>query len=379
MRSNRPSYEALIDDIYAASLAPQRWSNVIEQLAGRHGARVGVLLTPMEGMFDRYLAVTHGVDPDFQQSYGSHWYRFDPWQIAGSARGITKALTVYAGERIVPDDELVNTPFFHEFYTKCLKVRHVIGMTVFEESDQPTAPPTFLSLHRTKESGPFSYANERELRTIVPHLRRALLVHWANQRAAQALAVRDAALDSQTSAVFWIGPDARVLYANRSAQALLEQNKLLRVVNSHLVAFAVHASEPLADALRRAYAGNAVTVVLAGSQRRIAHLLPPRYLEASGTCAFGVLLQIDAATAEAPASLLHALTRLHRLTKGEVEVLRHLVEGETPKEIAEQLRVSVATVRTHLTNLFSKTSTRRQIDLVRLALAHPVHAEDRPS
>ena len=46
-------------------------------------------------------------------------------------------------------------------------------------------------------------------------------------------------------------------------------------------------------------------------------------------------------------------------------------EGIEPMQMAEQLSVSITTIRTHLQRLFDKTGTRRQAELVRLVLTHP--------
>jgi DNA-binding CsgD family transcriptional regulator len=46
--------------------------------------------------------------------------------------------------------------------------------------------------------------------------------------------------------------------------------------------------------------------------------------------------------------------------------------GADPKTVAEELAVSLPTVRTHLRRVFDKTGTHRQADLVRLILTlHP--------
>ena len=55
------------------------------------------------------------------------------------------------------------------------------------------------------------------------------------------------------------------------------------------------------------------------------------------------------------------------LTVTELKVCRELARGRAPKEIAEVLSVSVATVRSHLSNLYSKTGTSGQLQLLALA------------
>lgn len=54
-------------------------------------------------------------------------------------------------------------------------------------------------------------------------------------------------------------------------------------------------------------------------------------------------------------------------TPAECRVLMLLSRGMTVKDAAETLGVSLTTVKTHLGNLFEKTGTQRQADLMRLA------------
>src|SRR5690606_11472116 len=62
------------------------------------------------------------------------------------------------------------------------------------------------------------------------------------------------------------------------------------------------------------------------------------------------------------------LAGLFGLTPREVAVLMPLLKGMSPAEVADELGVSVATVRSHLQRLFAKTRTERQVDLVRVVL-----------
>ncbi len=58
------------------------------------------------------------------------------------------------------------------------------------------------------------------------------------------------------------------------------------------------------------------------------------------------------------------------LSRREQEVLRHIALGETSKEIAGKLFISVATVETHRTNLMSKLGVRNVAGLVLYAFQH---------
>ncbi len=54
------------------------------------------------------------------------------------------------------------------------------------------------------------------------------------------------------------------------------------------------------------------------------------------------------------------------LSRAEQRVCHLLSTGAKPKEIAEALGISIPTVRTHLRNLFAKTETTGQVDLIAL-------------
>lgn len=257
-----------------------------------------------------------------------------------------------------------------------MDVRHAMFATVFGEDDLPLAPRTHLSLLRSSRAGPFASRDRDAIDRLVSHLRRALTMYWAQRRAQEALALRDATLDGQRSALFWVSPQGHVLLANAAAQNLLRTRGVLRSSGDRLASFAARAGMTLLDALASACAGRAVTVALTGQRRHVAHFLPLRAIEAGGRTIFGVLMQIDSADCATEAGAFDAVRRLYGLTQAEADVLTRIAAGDTPREIADRQRVSISTVRTHLKSLFAKTDTRRQADLVRLAIEHA--AKPRP-
>lgn len=76
-------------------------------------------------------------------------------------------------------------------------------------------------------------------------------------------------------------------------------------------------------------------------------------------------------TEAAAATLLQAGRVAHdALSDREFEVLRLLVEGLGPTDIAERLHLSVKTVSTHKTRILEKLNLKSTADLVRYALEH---------
>ncbi|MBP9889183.1 MAG: response regulator transcription factor [Leptospiraceae bacterium] len=55
------------------------------------------------------------------------------------------------------------------------------------------------------------------------------------------------------------------------------------------------------------------------------------------------------------------------LTEREEEILKELSNGYSPKEIAETLKISIQTVRTHIKNIYKKLEVNNQIQLLKKA------------
>jgi len=59
-----------------------------------------------------------------------------------------------------------------------------------------------------------------------------------------------------------------------------------------------------------------------------------------------------------------------QLTTREQEVLRHIANGESNKQIARQLDLSVRTVETHRLNIKRKLGIEGQAELIKFAVQH---------
>ena len=68
---------------------------------------------------------------------------------------------------------------------------------------------------------------------------------------------------------------------------------------------------------------------------------------------------------EAP-SPPEVIAKAYKLTMAELRVLLAIVDIGGVPEVAEVLGIAATTVKTHLGNIFAKTGTNRQADLVKL-------------
>lgn len=65
------------------------------------------------------------------------------------------------------------------------------------------------------------------------------------------------------------------------------------------------------------------------------------------------------------------LIEAHGLTSSEAGVVAHLIKGQSLEDISESRNLSIHTIRTHIKNVYAKTGTRRQSELVSLVLYGP--------
>lgn len=176
-----------------------------------------------------------------------------------------------------------------------------------------------------------------------------------------------------------VGPNGQVLNLNAAAEKALRGDDGLQVTAGRITAADAAANRTLNRALNSALTGTSdntrsgisFTVQRPSDARPfILHILPLHRLEEPDRRRALVIL-VDPAHESEPSTAL--LQRLYHLTPTEADIALRLAHGADPKHIAEDLSVSITTVRTHLHRIFDKTDTHRQVELVRLLLTlHPV-------
>lgn len=170
-------------------------------------------------------------------------------------------------------------------------------------------------------------------------------------------------LDDLAVGVAIVAADLHVVESNAAARAICAQRDGLELDQGRLRA-TIEASEiELHGAFRQVTAKGGSAYALARRRADAPIQLCIRALRPSRS-AVAVVYAVDPA-----AQLLTAedlLRRTYRFSPAECRVATLLVQGQTCEAIAEVLSLSRHTVRTHLKNIFAKTGTARQAELVRL-------------
>jgi len=165
-------------------------------------------------------------------------------------------------------------------------------------------------------------------------------------------------------------PQLRIAYCNAAARRQLAASASPIVLGaSALEARCSRDAVALHDALRGAMlrGWRRLLHLQAGSSTLTLAVVP---LEAHAGSLASVLVILGRRRACETLSI-QALARSLRLTAAETEVLSQLVSGQRPAEIAENLSVGLSTVRTHISNIRSKSGAASIRELVSEAARLP--------
>jgi DNA-binding CsgD family transcriptional regulator len=359
----------LVGQIYESAGDRTRWPTFLASF--REATRSAGVHLVVDDFENGRAVVTEflGHDPRFLPLYADYYSARDVW-VRGRPHPMSGETVL--GHRLIRDEDLVKTEFYADFLRPQGHFHVVAGIILRERTTSVD-----IAALRSKRHGPFGEADERLLRTLIPHLQRAVQLH--RRLAAAELTSRSLteAMDRLPYGVILLDEGGQVILANRVARAQLAARDGLTAERGTLGASKRAESSALqmlvADALgvatgRGLGSGGVLSVSRRSGKRPLSLLVAPFKREAVDP--FGdrqpaavVFVSDPDMRVEAPADIL---ARLHGLSPAEAKVAAEVLEGGSLREIAERLGVTRNTANTHLKRVFEKTGTRRQSDLVRL-------------
>jgi len=218
----------------------------------------------------------------------------------------------------------------------------------------------------------------------------AAISHITYRKAAVAVAImRDVTerrraeetLNLLSTGMALVDRDCRLLLANRSATRLLDMGDGLTLSHGRIGATHRQQMEQLRDLVDSAcstaerdaeedtFAG-VMTIDRDENVRPLSIMVAPVQLSAESEGGDSQVAAIFIRDLEVRQSVPPGvLAKLFGLTPAEARVVVELVKGKRPQEVADDLSVSLNTVRNQLKQIFSKTETGRQSELISLVLS----------
>ena len=302
---------------------------------------------------------------------------FDENGLITSANASTQRIFGYRADEILgqPADMLIMDG------PKPVNANGSAGVLRADQSVRETEYRDYLG--RRKDGGQFN------LDTAISHITyRSAAIAIAIMRDVTERRRAEETLNLLSTGMALVDRDCRLLLANRSASRLLDTGDGLTLSHGRIGAARREQMEQLRDLVDRAcsaeergkdeatFAG-VMTIDRSGEVRPLSIMVAPVQLsaEAEGNSQVAAIFIRDLEVRQSVPP--EVLAKLFGLTPAEARVVVELVKGKRPQEVADDLNVSLNTVRNQLKQIFSKTDTGRQSELISLVLSSAAFVSER--
>jgi DNA-binding CsgD family transcriptional regulator len=280
---------------------------------------------------------------------------------------------VFNGAEVIPPDEFTSTAFYQEWWRPAGFSTEPLVTNLFADR---TATGHFAS-HGLLNRSPLD-SQKRLFAVLAQHLVRAV----ALQRRLHLTIANESALaglDGLQQGFLLVDGEARLLFVNRVAQALLDARDGLRLEAGALSASDADGGRTLRGLIAScasAATGSGGDVALPRDAGRLPLDVVVTPIQPETTMAtipwtfpqraVAIVLVFD------PESEMksrgESLRDRFGFTRTEATFALEIIKGDGRQATADRLGISVATARSHLSSIFDKTGSRRQAELVRLLM-----------
>lgn len=363
----------LIGQLYDCALEPQAWRGFLKQLSEALNSPGGIFFIQNPKTNQLITGSFSGLDPDGVEEYNEYYVGVD-LRLKSLLR--LPEGSVGLESTFVPDSQYRRSEFLNDFLLK-YGFYHVLGSLVLKD---PSAV-SVVAIQRQPKQGPFERREVEFLKALCPHLKRAsqLTLRLAEKKAYEKGLAE--ALDYLSFGVALVNEEAKVLAMNRPAQAIVKSEDGLSTIGGRLSASrpreTLELRRLIAEASRTSHgeglsSGGALALPRPSLLRPLSVLVTPvpsSEFHDGLTHPTAVVFVTDPEQEAAPAQDI--LMRLYCLTRAEARLAAVMMEGVSVREAADRLRLGYETCRSQLKNVFLKTDTFRQGELIRLLLTGP--------
>ena len=362
----------LVDAIYDAALEPRKWFGVLSRLTERLDCSAAVY--SIHDAHDRHVlelvAITRGAE--FEGPVRFHYAAPYLWSDAG--------VTVPQDSppfrlSILDPDSFAKCKAYIELQTLN---RTCNRLEAFEFRKSETR--TKLTLFRLARAQKFGIAERNLLGKLRSHFLRAARIYLEFVGLQRQQGAQRIAFECLPVGTVLLDPCGHVLEMNGRAKDILSRTDVLKISARRLVGSSARDTAKLRNMIRRTQGGvgdrccdgTAVVRIGSASMRRPLAVLAMPWPEAVGVGGAGpasVVLLFDSESQ--PDVQRDVLSLLYQLTPAETRLVEALVLGDTLDDAAVSFGISKQTARKQLSNIYQKTDTHRQSELVALVLCGP--------
>ncbi|MCK6415602.1 MAG: hypothetical protein L6Q63_08655 [Giesbergeria sp.] len=365
-----PRFEALIAESLEAVGEPGMVPRLLRHLGQALGSHKVVLFCPLPGEGDPLAAHQWGMPEDFLERYAALIQGQDAWSEAlerqhdqALARGGSLS------QQLIGTGDLRKSGFFAD-YLRPLGIDAMVN-SIVEAS--PEVGVHVLALYNELGQPEFTPAQFAQLRAATPWVRSLMRAQRRLQQAQRHTQALERALNQLPLGLLHVDLQGTLRYLNDHARTWLGVEDECRILLRHATGWQARPPVLLADI------HGALPPLLAASQGTrtpvSARLHTPRGLALvalatplrGGPAALIQFVLVPETLPQAQAAM-PVCGALYGLTPAEAALLPLLLQGMTPREMADTQGVKLPTVRTQLASLYAKTGTRGQAELAQRVL-----------
>ena len=372
--------EELLDLIYSVVAAPDRWADVLIAVSDHIGAQGGMLIhCPPQASGRPAAQILARLSEEPAAIFSEH-YVWNPWTFAIARVPFGKAASANS---LIEPGSIKKTAFYADVLAPW---DHADTLNITHKAQTEDGSIGGFGFCLSSRAAAQAVERAHRLDRLAPHLCRAFEASLLVSARSDGRRHLSAVLELLPNATLLLDARGHIIEANGAAENLLRQ--------SDGIASSAEGDLQLASALpreRQAFA-QALSDALAVAGGLGATLpAPVRIARASGlaplvammvplprpTLAFWelvaparVLLVIVDPTAR-PCATAPAIQAAFGLTDAEARVALLLASGVAGAQMPAMLRVSPATIKTHLRRCFEKTGSHSQVELTRLFAMFP--------
>jgi DNA-binding CsgD family transcriptional regulator len=370
--SGEKELSALIDLIYEAVLDNDLWPSVLIKLADAVGA-ARAIMPSVDWRANIFATIAPRDDPDLVASYKEYWVFRDPLLARAAIRPVGEVNIL---DSLMPRDEFAATPVFNEWWRPAQYSLATAGTSLVVED-------RFSALVCVSNAPGKDSLTDEQLRlfeSVARHLGRAVRINrqlWKLELANLAATER---IEMLPEGALLADASGRVVLANAAAKAMLDARDGIFLCDGRLaVAGSLDALQKLVASCARRSMGNGGP----GGELKVPRDLPrsPLHVTVAPLRSDTQLPDVPWIGVGSPVAIVTVtdrdldrrrrqmnLRRRFDLTSTEAALAAEILRGDGRKAAARRCGISDATAKTHLANIFVKTGTHRQAELVRCLL-----------
>ncbi|HYN39333.1 MAG TPA: helix-turn-helix transcriptional regulator [Rhodospirillales bacterium] len=364
----------VVSGFYEASMDPKLWPEVLGKLRDAlHADAAAVICHDFEqgrGQIEHSVSI----DAMFVTAYREFYSRQNIW--LQRAEQFRHAGTVLTSRQLIDAGTLVETDYYRYWLRPQNLFHHLMGVLETQGSQV-----TMLSFARARDKGAFWEDDSELLFRLLPYLRQGLRAGGTMRRVQDVERILLDTLDVMPIGIAVLGCSGVVLNANRVAREIIDSEEALYMGSGGLGLKLAAGRFRFRDFLAGSSGEikpdpgsetHTFSVPREGGKRPLTLLVMPvkdRTQRRTDRDPGAVLFIGDP---ERPVDIdPRQLVRMYNLSRAEARVAVLLARGLRLDQSAQHLGLTYETVRKHLKQIFAKTGTDRQAELVRTLTSGP--------